>query len=369
MCVRCQAVRLAMSVPQPLPIPSTLGISANVYETLPHLIDLTAGQQRDALAHHQALERSLDQLTASHQHQDTLPTDTLTAMQTHLQGLKEFLGQISQTAIYNEVRSVDSTTAQDVFYVPEILELILSELPLRDLLTMQRVSRYMKTTIDKSSRLQTKLFFRPASTSSPFTAPHPLELTLIAPGFFCEPIDVNGNPSQEVPKELTIKASFYLRAKQTLPLITPNGRRMLICQPPIQEIEVKVECCPQAWTIEGPEEQAVPGVSFPLGPRTHLVCKLQNPLGLTIGDLHDCAKEVTENHRYCVNASYRMLDEYGLVNAGLKFVGKVNVGDDDPVLAALATKKQEAARSEKSMRWARRRVKREYAQAKRTGEY
>lgn len=336
---------------------------------IPHLVSLTDEQQRDALSHQQALEQSLEQLMASSRLRDANPPDTFAAIQRNLHGLKDFLSQISQTAIYNEIRPAHSTTALGVFQVPELLELILAELSLHELLRMRQVSRYMKLTIEKSSRLQVKLFLRPAAPGSHFAAPCLWDLAFIAPGFACEAIHV-AEAGIKRPNDVNVKAAFQLRSKQTLPPITPTGRKMLVCQPPICEMEVKVECCAQAWTVEGPEEQPeqVLLVGLPTMQRLPLACKLENPQGLTIGELYDCAKEVIEKHRYCPHAAYRTLDEYGLVDAGLHFRGKVSVQTDDPVLRALAIKEQEAARSAKSRRWGQRRVKREYAHAKRTGE-
>ncbi|KAK4613631.1 hypothetical protein CLAFUW4_09711 [Fulvia fulva] len=49
--------------------------------------------------------------------------------------------------------------AHAVFYTTELLEQILLELPMKDLLLDQRVSKMWKECIDKSTKLQKALFF------------------------------------------------------------------------------------------------------------------------------------------------------------------------------------------------------------------
>lgn len=59
-----------------------------------------------------------------------------------------------------------STSATSVFAVYELLEGILAELPMKDLLLAQRVSRQWKSLIVSSDKLQQLLFFRPSTDPS-----------------------------------------------------------------------------------------------------------------------------------------------------------------------------------------------------------
>ncbi|KAI7234311.1 hypothetical protein KC330_g4906 [Hortaea werneckii] len=54
------------------------------------------------------------------------------------------------------------TSGQQVWDISELLEHILLQLPMRDLLLAQRVSRRFKAVIDSSDKIQQALFFKPA---------------------------------------------------------------------------------------------------------------------------------------------------------------------------------------------------------------
>lgn len=57
-----------------------------------------------------------------------------------------------------------TTEAAKVFAVPELFEMVLLKLPLRDLLLAQRVNKSFQGAIQSSTRIQERLFFKRSST-------------------------------------------------------------------------------------------------------------------------------------------------------------------------------------------------------------
>jgi hypothetical protein len=96
---------------------------------------------------------------------------------------------------------------------------------------------------------------------------------------------------------------------------------MYVCQPPVREMSVHVQCCPRPHTIE-------PSTRHGLSREPTTVAAED---GLTIGHLYDEAKKIIEVHRYCPFASFRMLDDFGFVQAKVTFQGSVILEEDDPV--------------------------------------
>ncbi|KAF2103917.1 hypothetical protein NA57DRAFT_70129 [Rhizodiscina lignyota] len=72
------------------------------------------------------------------------------------------------------LKSKSSTHAgsHQMFHIPEILKIILMELPLKDLVRVQAVSPYWKDTIEKSIKLLRALFLAPDPTRTGLTPNH-----------------------------------------------------------------------------------------------------------------------------------------------------------------------------------------------------
>lgn len=66
-----------------------------------------------------------------------------------------------EAELNRSLAAVQKTAVSQVFGVAELLEAILVELPMRDLLLSQRVSKTFQLTIKGSTKLQRKLFFVP----------------------------------------------------------------------------------------------------------------------------------------------------------------------------------------------------------------
>ncbi|KAI7162285.1 hypothetical protein KC349_g2202 [Hortaea werneckii] len=93
--------------------------------------------------------------------------DLLTGISTQLTHITTQLDTIQQRVKSLEAPSVPKRgiSGQQVWDTSELLEHILSQLPMRDLLLAQRVSRRFKAVIDSSDKIQQALFFKPAVLS------------------------------------------------------------------------------------------------------------------------------------------------------------------------------------------------------------
>jgi hypothetical protein len=151
--------------------------------------------------------------------------------------------------------------------LPEILEAILFELPLRDLLVhAQLVSHTWKTTIQSSTVLQQHLFFLPAqpstSTSFPIIKFNPLLHSSFPPWFEdnthnrynrgaeFKKLDWNSTPKKRV---------AYARKEA-------SWRNMLLCQPPVHVLSIE-----KNWYSMGGKKRQEVSIHFEDGARMGLV--------------------------------------------------------------------------------------------------
>lgn len=131
-----------------------------------------------------------------------------------------------------------------VFAIPELLEAILLNLPPRELLVVQQVSKQFQATINDSPKLQQALFFRPAPLRDPgsWTA-NPLLRDLFTPFFFIfEDTELNRIANGVVLMDwFTDEYLGHPRPRRNA-MLRPNAswRRMLFIQPPPQRLSVVV---------------------------------------------------------------------------------------------------------------------------------
>ncbi|KAK5174324.1 uncharacterized protein LTR77_001404 [Saxophila tyrrhenica] len=352
-----------------LPVPLLPGqANCRLSECVPRTVHVSAAQETVALDQQLKLKEIIETISTqvdSVEYESSNSESNITVARSCLNGLSTFLGDILATQTYNERRLHDSKSALRTFEIPEVLELILDTLPLHDLLRVWAVNGAMRDAIQHSSQLQRKLCLRPASPGSNFYAPFDLD-NRVAPGFICAPHSISDSANLAQRGRVRIEASFALYPGQKLGGITPRARRMLVCQPPIQNMFAKVRCCGRlAW----PQEWSFPGFTRVMEQRLSK-CQIgpsdPGPGGLTIGDLYDCAVKVTEHHRYCGKANARQLDSDGFVNARVTFQGDVQLTEEDPLWGELE-RKQNQKQSEKEEE---RRTKERfgaYTEAKRTG--
>ncbi|KAJ8069376.1 hypothetical protein OCU04_003030 [Sclerotinia nivalis] len=143
------------------------------------------------------------------------------------------------------------SSVQTVFAIPELLELILLQLPFLDLVRAQMISQSFYDVIDSSNLLQQALFFR-ASPATSFPRPNPL----LQPCHNAQFLDLRStqkqcrylhNPRGRIMADwskwpaIEYREGFRLNVKPANEAVRrkeATWRRMLIVQPPISELEV-----------------------------------------------------------------------------------------------------------------------------------
>ncbi|KAJ7460069.1 hypothetical protein B0H11DRAFT_2047548 [Mycena galericulata] len=130
-----------------------------------------------------------------------------------------------------------STAKDAVISTPELLELTLAQLPMRDLLlTAPLVSKTWQA-ITLASSLQRALFFEPDPSAS-----EPVQNPLLAemfPPFF----GPEGRTRWSWPgRSSTIMAMPWSKAPDEFRRKEASWRQMLVCQPPVQTMVIKETC-------------------------------------------------------------------------------------------------------------------------------
>ena len=89
--------------------------------------------------------------------------DILASLRASTAGLRHFISSLAHPLLFNERTSsiVAHRRAQEVFEVPELLEMILSFADMKSILCMMQVGRFVISTIRSSSRLQRQLHLSP----------------------------------------------------------------------------------------------------------------------------------------------------------------------------------------------------------------
>ncbi|KAK5126934.1 hypothetical protein LTR85_008292 [Meristemomyces frigidus] len=260
-----------------------------------------------SLAHQQKLEASITAMTKIIQSSTDTPTslrEGIDEAQRDIQGLKSFFSDFLSPTLHNEVVAPqDDAVAHRVFDVPELLELILLELPIADIMSFQQVDRNARDAIEASPALRRALSLQRDAAGSPLRMP--FSNTGFS-GFSCGPQDRWRRRPRRInaaSNELQITADFAHHGKETA-LVGSRWRRMPRAEPRI----ITAEC------------------------------------GITIGDLYDAAQTLWLEHRQCANAGALQLDEDGLVRVQVSFSAKIDLKPNDPIFVE---RQREAARSKK----------------------
>ncbi|KAF7367851.1 putative f-box domain protein [Mycena sanguinolenta] len=128
------------------------------------------------------------------------------------------------------------TTQDQVIATPELLELILTQLPMRSLLvTAPLVSKtWQATTLTPT--LQRALFFLPDPSSPPVQ--NPLLAELFPPFFVEEPDDDNSRTWSQPGSATSIMAMPWAKAPDAFKRADASWRRMLVTQPLAQTMAI-----------------------------------------------------------------------------------------------------------------------------------
>jgi len=276
-----------------------------------------------------------------------------------LQSLSNYFGT-SFTSSYPTTSS--TSKGLEVFNMPELFELIMMQLHARDIFAMQLVNTTMCAMVKGSSRLQRYIGLRP-DPNAHFHTQFARHRTPLAKSLLCcaetERVYHWFNPpeqSSREPDELGIYAVFT-GCKPDLEGLGEACRSMLICQPPITEMSITVECCN--------------GVSRPHGhprpPDSMLPKPIKRDGGITVGDIIEETLRLIKEHEMCPFASSWHHDDNGNVKVDPRFQGTIRLKPDDPALQEqkMALKR---AKQEWEKNTARRAKMRAYIQAKLNGK-
>ncbi|KXT14611.1 hypothetical protein AC579_3668 [Pseudocercospora musae] len=311
-------------------------------------------------------------------------------------GLSRFWAKMVGTHLFNE-RRASAGAARRVFDVPELLERILTFLGRRELLIVQRVNKTMFAAIENSVILARKLHLLPNASGhleTPFsktrkyryrTCPGSCRRKWTSPfhlpGFKCysmsrvphvaaDPGALNEVSDPENYRCRTIAAAVRPRKEGAAP-IGARCRKMLICNPPVTEMQVYPHCCaymhyehdyvfgsqgfPPPVALPPPPPppiQVLPPLPPPPPPLNAFTQTFPQPFqlpqpiphprpnikpvtnknGITVGDLLDKASELALAHKLCPFASAGHHDQDGNVKVSVQFATTVKLKEDDPAV-------------------------------------
>ncbi|KAK3639886.1 hypothetical protein LTR56_010224 [Elasticomyces elasticus] len=298
----------------------------------------------------------------------------VSALGTSLQN--EFQALVS-SAPFKDAYSKDQacTTCSDVFLIPELVEHILDFVNVEDVLRVQQVNKSLRKIIDVACMIQRGLGLQSdldGYLHLPLAVHPKVEHQRNFPGFSCR-AEILSNPLVSVMEhciithdvrralppaqrpEARVCARIECSEGGRLPEIGIKYRDMLVCQPPITSMTMKISYFPNTdkWTEEedwkilpipdwgDEDDQAWPVVTTA-------------GLGLTLGEMWDGAKELlrkqtklsyealeVERLKHPNSGEIGSYDHYRmnkhLYGVGLivTFTGTVQLRHDDPALAAV----------------------------------
>ncbi|KAM3418271.1 hypothetical protein BST61_g4272 [Cercospora zeina] len=322
---------------------------------------------RVAVESHANLDAALGQMEQLVNSGDSVGGETLRAALAKARagaaGLDNHLRNTGRASLYTE-RCPERARglAQRVFDVPELLELVLSKLPVLELLKCYRVNPQWSGAIQSSVNLQRQLSLRSDTLDGHFQSVFRGRIcgySEVLPGFgtrayFSTHRALSSHEETLPGNEILFKAEFasttdpFRMSKQ----IGSRVRRMFICQPPVKELRVYLECCRYNFTHHAEDHDRHSAT-------------VANANGLTIGDLLDKTVEMLEAHKFCANAEVFMLDdETGEVKNEVSFRGTVVLKNDDPMLVE-KREKEEARKRELQEKKLRRQYIEQYRTAAR----
>ena len=291
------------------------------------------------------LVRSLGVLRSLLSSNNTIRNEAVESLQSAelaAQQVTEFIDQCIR-AIPIILRPSDRTAivTMKAFGLPEIAERILLELDPFDLLRSLQVNKTMHSTIVQSPMLQRKLFLQPDPDS--FFVP-------IDP-VLAQPFSTRVRFRRDVRTSEQLKpvCMFFIRLFKPVSLQHSHHgsriQRMLVCQPPIFELEAYMGCnCSSAVT----DAQQTPTVT--VGRE-----KLTSEAGFTLQELRDAAESLRHRHRLCPHAEADSYDDQGFVNCSIRFEARLELKETDPRIvdweASRTKQSQLSAQDEQKAVW------------------
>ena len=263
----------------------------------------------DVLKKQQRLEATLSQLRKGYEDDSTCQPET-SAVSELFEMARCMVEETKELAIANldwdpvatmpSARS--SVTANRVFEVPELVEMIITDLPAKDILAAAQSFKAMSRCVLSSTKVQAILGLRCTADgffqSKFFCESHRVRFAHL-PGLRCT-ISTRDDSWSSRPKlhngkykdEVTISASFETYERP--PKIGSRGRAMLVCQPPLLEMQVSVSCCSSS-SIDRPLDATQTNNLTTWTTRT----PAKSTSGITVGDLLDITESLQQQHRVC----------------------------------------------------------------------
>ncbi|KAK4560624.1 hypothetical protein LTR86_005202 [Recurvomyces mirabilis] len=199
---------------------------------------------------------------------------------------------------------------------PELLELILLQLPNPDLMRATSVCTMFRDNIISSAKVQRKLGFREDKGGKIYFPTH---------DFWFAELFLNTEAVE--PKEGSDPDDAWIRIQvmmDSIPCklgIGSKCRSMFICQPPIKSIQAYTSCCagPRFWRHR-PGDERPPAET------------IASETGITVGDIVDTTARLKESHKLCPDASpFDHNSDTGYVNAQVSFETTIRAKADDPL--------------------------------------
>lgn len=233
------------------------------------------------------------------------------------------------------------TKALQVLYVPELAEMILRHLTTKELFSAAQANKAMSTAIASSAKLLSSFDLQPklvcfwSSNFDPWDTRHYSEDDF--PMFCCHiarRCRYDHANRATAPNEVMVTAYFSESKKPVWPLryhahqIGSRGRSMLICQPPLLEMEISTRCRSSRCSPIGLGHENMEARS-----RWSAIAPLKSSTGLTVGDLLEAGAKIEQEHRFCPcvqNGNENPVT--GGNKVYVKFSGVLKLRDDDPSL-------------------------------------
>lgn len=271
-----------------------------------------------------------------------LVSDLLDKVDQSAHGIKSYLNdQFGVEFTAGAPTPESAAKAREVFGTPELLEIILLHLHPRYVLVAQQVSKGFDASVSTSPKLQQHLGLRAdpkTHFTTPFASTYGGSSTLSvharygAFGYYSVAARNNilsGDKPARDKNAFEILASFNTRCG--LPRLGERCRSMLICQPPVFEMEASVSCCSNRNLI-------LAGLQMQMqihSPRpTDQPKPIRSTTGITVGDVLDATRVILQQHRACPHAQPHEHDAEGKVDSAPSFRAMLRLEDDDPALHA-----------------------------------
>lgn len=216
---------------------------------------------RQGLSHYQSLEADL-KTTLDGIRRGTIDLEDtinqLQAIEKHVEAVGRYLSSQIEPSYYNEIRPSDSTIAERVLTIPEILELILLNANITSIVAVELASKSIRNIIYGSPKLQIKGGLKPLQP--PENQPPKHHSPLKTWELWRTGVDVTPNHP----------GCFVEIARQKgggAPSFCTRWQRMLICQPPVKLMRA-MRRCNICWLYEW-EENGQLGEWCDLGSSSH----------------------------------------------------------------------------------------------------